>query len=247
MKNIIIKYLIITCFISLTACIDSVLDKRPLDIISEDVVWNDPNLVDSYIAGLYAQMYIFRFDAVSPAQGSWEQRSEHLNITNVSDEVGRAVWFDYTGGFKTGSLTISGGLLEWWDNAYSIIRNLNKLLENLPNSVNEPDFIESRVAEARFLRAFNYFALVKRYGGVPLITKEIPIDAPDEELYPIRDSEQKIYDFIISEMDAIEESVKSFNTYGRVSQGAVLALKSRAALYAGSIAQFGTVQLNGLL
>ncbi|MDR2774235.1 MAG: RagB/SusD family nutrient uptake outer membrane protein [Tannerella sp.] len=48
-------------------------------------------------------------------------------------------------------------------------------------------------------------------------------------------------------MDAVEESLKSLTEYGRASQGAALALKCRAALYAGSIAQFGTVQLDGLL
>ena len=246
MKNIRL-YLIMASIAVLTSCIGDVLDKRPLDIISEDVLWNDANLVDSYLAQQYSQMHIFRFDASLPTQGDWAERSAFLDVMNVSDEMGRGAWFDNGIWYKIGGLTISGGLLEWWDQAYAIIRQLNMLIEKLPQSANDADFIASRVADARFLRAFNYFALVKRYGGVPLITKEIAINAPEDELYPARNSEQEIYDFIISESDAIEEQVKSFTTYGRVSQGAVLALKCRAALYAGSVAQFGTVQLNGLL
>ena len=242
-------YLIIACFAGFTSCIDSILDKRPLDIISDDAVWNDANLVDAYLARQYRNTYIFRFDAVLDHMGDWWSRFNHLVVMEISDELGPPAWtaiYDASV-YKGGGLTITGGLLEWWESAYAIIRQLNVLIEKLPESGNDPDFIQSRVADARFLRAFNYFALVKRYGGVPLITKEIALNAPEEELYPVRHSEQEIYDFIIDEMDAIEEAVRSINTYGRVSQGAVLALKCRAALYAGSIAQFGTVQLNGLL
>lgn len=248
MKNINI-YLILMSLVGLTACINDVLDKKPLYMISDDVVWNDPILVDAYLAKEYEQMHIFRFDAPLDPKPAWLGRVSHLWATYVSDEVGPNLWGGVinANNYKRGGLDINGGLLEWWDQGYERIRMLNKLIEDLQVSNNDPGFIESRVSEARFLRAFNYFALVKRYGGVPLITKEIMMDAPEEELYPKRNSEQEIYDFIISELDDIEEFVKSFTEYGRVSQGAVLALKCRAALYAGSIAQFGTVQLDGLL
>ena len=251
MKNIVRFYLIAAIFAGFTSCFDDVLNKRPLDIISEYVVLNDAILVDSYLARQYELTHIFRYDAATVANnakgGSWPEHNAHLDVWFVSDELHESLWTENVDKYKKGGLNISGGLLEWWENAYLIIRQLNFLIEKLPESNNDPAFIASRVADARFLRAFNYFAMVKRYGGVPLITKEIAIDAPKEELFPTRNSEQEIYDFVISEMDDIEEAVRSMNTYGRVSQGAVLALKCRAALYAGSIAQFGTVQLNGLL
>lgn len=246
MKNVIL-YLIFASFVGLTSCINDILDKKPLDMISDNVVWNDANLVDSYVARQYSQMEIFRFDA-TPQSSYWDGRAAHLLVANISDEVGPGGWLiHYPSTEKGGGMNISGGFLEWWNQGYAIIRDLNILIEKLPVSNNDPAFIASRVAEARFLRAFNYFALVKRYGGVPLITKQIMVDAPKEELYAKRNSEKEIYDFVISEMDDIEVSVKSFTVYGRVSNGAVLALKCRAALYAGSIAQFGAVQLNGLL
>jgi hypothetical protein len=144
-------------------------------------------------------------------------------------------------------LTVNGGLLEWWEDAYSMIRSLNMLIEKLPESSNDPDFIASRVADARFLRAFNYFAMVKRYGGVPLITETLQLDSPEDRLYPVRNSEKEIYDFVIAELDAIEEDMKGLTEYGRASQGAALALQCRAALYAGSVARYGKIQLDGLL
>ena len=103
-----------------------------------------------------------------------------------------------------------------------------------------------RKAEARFLRAFNYFAMVKRYGGVPIITKETSIDAPDEEMYPKRSTEQESYDFIIDELTDIADRLEAKPEAGRAGKGAALTLLSRVALYAGSIQQFGKVALDGL-
>lgn len=234
--------------VMLTACND-VLDKKPLDIISNDVVIDDPTLVDAYIASLYAEMTVFKYDQAQYMPQFWPNRGGFQASTCMSDECGRIAWgvYDLTS-FKQGGITIHGGLLEYWELPYIIIRRLNELIEMLPNSSNSEAFIESRVAEARFLRAFNYFAMVKRYGGVPLVKKVLQLDAPKEELYPKRNSEQEVYDFIISEINEVEEALKGLPAkYGRATQGAALALKCRAALYAGSIAQFGTIQSQGLL
>ncbi|MDR1337298.1 MAG: RagB/SusD family nutrient uptake outer membrane protein [Tannerella sp.] len=252
MKNKWLYLIFIAGLLSLTpSCVDDVLDKKPLDIISEEVVWDDPNLVDAYLANTYSSMLIFRFDLANFAGWDWwASVFGFLASSTVSDESGNLVWW---GGFNafgykfSNGLTVSGGLLEWWEDAYSMIRRSNMLIEKLPESSNDPDFIASRVADARFLRAFNYFALVKRYGGVPLITETLQLDSPEDQLYPVRNSEKEIYDFVIAELDAIEEDMKGLTEYGRASQGAALALKCRAALYAGSIARYGKVQLDGLL
>ncbi|MDR1456405.1 MAG: RagB/SusD family nutrient uptake outer membrane protein, partial [Tannerella sp.] len=250
MKKILLYLICAAGLLSLTpSCVNDVLDKKPLDIISEDAVWNDPNLVDAYLAHKYARMSIFQFDRANfESVDYWAPFFAFAVSSTVSDESGSPLWgsVENAGGYKY-NLTVSGGLLEWWNDAYEIIRLVNMAIENLPESSNTPDFIASRTGEARFLRAFNYFALVKRYGGVPLITKVLQLDSPQEELYPKRNSEKEIYDFIIDEMDAIEEDLKGITEYGRAGQGAALALKCRAALYAGSIARYGKVQMDGLL
>ena len=146
-------------------------------------------------------------------------------------------------------ITNSGGILEWWENAYEINRVLNEFLEGMASSSLPDKYKEERVAEARFLRAFNYFFMVKRYGGVPLILHSQKISDPESELFAKRSSEKDVYDFILSEMDDIVGSLpaRAQTELGRPSKGAAMALKARAALYAGSIAQNGTVQLDGLL
>lgn len=92
--------------------------------------------------------------------------------------------------------------------------------------------------EIRFLRAYFYFELVRRYQRVPLITRVLSIDEVNNSK-PVG-SPQEIFDFIISECDEIKDELpvnyKDFKDkeYGRITKGAVLALKARASLYAAS-------------
>lgn len=247
MKKIILA--IFTSIILLNSC--DYLDKKPLDIISENDVWRDEALVESYLSNLYYEMAYFGNE--SPGV-EWTGDAYHhaFAINQVSDEC-VAQWRDWDetnrwNSFKYGNLKIGGGLLEWW--GYGPIRKINEFIEKLPGTPLSEEIKVKRMAEARFLRAFSYFAMVKRYGGVPLIIKVQTVDTPEEELYPARDKEETIYNFIITEINAIEndlhEVVPSVDL-GRPSKYAALALKCRAALYAGSIAQFGKVQLDGVV
>jgi hypothetical protein len=93
-------------------------------------------------------------------------------------------------------------------------------------------------AEARFLRAYFYFELVKRYGGVPLLGDKV-YGLTDNLALP-RNSFSDCIKYIVSECDAIKGSmltspIISANAYyGRATQGAAMALKSRVLLYAAS-------------
>lgn len=248
MKSIKIGKMLAVFLLVITASCD-ILDKKPLDMISDDVVWDDPTLVDAYLASQYSEMTVFKMDQQQKAGGGWGFKGSFQFVIDMTDETTQPAW-DLAGvtGYRTGGLNIDGGLMEYWETSYTINRRLNELIERLPNSTNEPEYIESRVAEARFLRAFNYFSMAKRYGGVPLVTKAIPMDAPAEEMYPVRNTEQEVYDFVISEINDIEEKLNGLpQDYGRATKGAALALKCRAALYAGSVAQFGKVEKNGLV
>lgn len=237
-------------FLALVSCNDMVLDKKPLDIISDADVWNDKALIDAYLTRVYYEMH---FLANESGGSLWDGDAfaPVFVVNEVSDEC-FPQWRDWNPSnafrFKYGSLTINGGLLEYW--GYNTIRTINLFIERIPGSPFSAEEIKAKVAEARFLRAFCYFAMVKRYGGIPLITKVQNITDPQEELYPARDKEETVYDFIISELDAIASDLPETATsgnLGRPSKYAALALKSRTALYAGSIAQFGTVQLNGVV
>jgi starch-binding outer membrane protein, SusD/RagB family len=150
---------------------------------------------------------------------------------------------------------------------YKAIRHANLFLEKtvdfrnmivqdtisnkLNYTINVDDFTKLR-AEARFLRAFYYMELIKRYGGVPIITKTL---TEQEALAVKRNNFQECVDFIASECDAAYPDLTNHyvnygipsgqtvgrgdggtdnNRLGRIEKPAALALKQRALLYAAS-------------
>lgn len=249
MKRIIL-FIVLVCVGAFTSCNKDVLNKRPLSIISDADVFTDPALINAYLTQVYSEMTFLGNDCSGIGQAG-DAAWNAFDINNVSDES-FPQWRDWNPSnaftYKYGNLNINGGLLDWW--GYGVIRKINEFLERLPTSPLSEEEIKAKLAEARFLRAFCYFSMAKRYGGVPLITNVQQATDPQEELYPARATEQQLYDFIIAELDAsvndLPETV-SGDDLGRPSKYTALALKSRAALYAGSIAQFGAVELGGVV
>jgi hypothetical protein len=259
--------------IAMTSCYD-VLDQIPTDRYSDVVVWNDPKLLEQHLAELYLCVPVMINDAPG-TKIEWGWGSQ-MNVDNPSsdpndEQYGYGFSAQFQGPLRTlevadearcsnapstqnmVTLKLDGILAnntkwQWWGNAYYTIRMLNHFIQYAGSSSIYK--IEERIAEARFLRAFCYFAMVKRYGGVPLITEVLELSDYSEKsmaLYPKRNTEKEVYDFILQETDEISKILPSSNEAGRANKWAALALRSRAALYAGSIAQFGTQQLNGLL
>lgn len=250
MKKIFILWGIIPLFTLMISCSKELLDKTPLDIITGDVVWKDQALVDADLTGAYSNMYVLEHDNDHHITSS-DPHFSVFAINCVSDEAWSThTWSFNANAYKNGGLKINGGLLEWWDAGYRVIRVLNEFIEKVPAAPLDASFKAERIAEARFLRAYAYFALVERYGGVPLITQVHSIDSPEDSIYPKRAPEQAVYDFVISECKDIANTlpeVQPATDYGRPSKYAALALACRAALYAGSLANFGTVGLNGVV
>ena len=237
-----IHILLLSTVLFITSCEDA-LDKEPLDIISDAAVWSDPVLIDTYLLQCYAEMVFPWETQYAPSGGrpdsffAWFPMNYQLTI---ADEAGRG----WTGVVKSNSIGPGGGKVEYW--SYPTIRRLNEFLEQLEPMDLDASYKSERKAEARYLRAHAYFNIVKRYGGVPLITKVSQLDDSEDILYPARNKEAEIYDFIISELDAIKNDLVGSQP-GRATKWAAVALKSRAAMYAGSIATWGNVKLDGLV
>lgn len=241
------RYLIIILFLTNWSCSEEILDRQPLDVMTENVVWTDPALISSYLNEIYRDVPFVFNDAVGVTDWRWTV-SRPFWATSLSDES-RVSWMKPDPDFKLGILTSTGGCLEYW--GYDVIRRTNDFIERVSasSSVDEA-FKKERISEARFLRAYMYFEMVKRYGGVPLITKLQKLDDPEEELYPKRNKEDEIYSFIMTECDACATDLPpsyAAGEYGRATKFAALALKSRAALFAASIAKWGQVQLEGVV
>ncbi|MFC2098574.1 RagB/SusD family nutrient uptake outer membrane protein [Bacteroidota bacterium] len=239
------KILIITLLGLLVSC-ESPLDKGPLGIISENVVWADQNLIDTYLGDLYNRCDF----------NSGEGQSD-IGLSAAEPCAGGycrtfGPWptgYAFTKGlFTAENGTGAGNVMEYWK--YDLVRDINSGIEKLedPENTLDEDYKDAALGELHWLRAFVYLEMVKRYGGLPIIKKPQSIDEPKEDLFLPRNSEEECYDFIAEECDLAESLLEGKKLdYGRATSWAALALKSRAMLYAGSIGEFGTMQLNGLL
>lgn len=228
-------FLIIICLsLSMNSCINDFLDRKPLDVISEDDVWGNANAIQAYMAGMYDNVFVEHHD--------WQLNAGFFS--HYTDEAMRS----YSWGAPY-SPTFGDNYIEQWE--YSKIRKVNEFIENIPYATIEEPLKEQFLAEAYYLRAFNYFVMAKRYGGVPLIKEAQQYDGSNiEELRVPRNTEDETWLFIAEDLDraitALPESYDATNQY-RATKYAAYALKSRAMLYAGSISRYGNVQLNGLV
>ena len=148
----------------------------------------------------------------------------------------------------------AGNSIPWWGglstaNNYQALRIVNDFLERLPATTFADNKKSNWLGEAKFIRAYYYFSMAKRYGGVPLITKVLPYSGAGDiaSLKVSRNTEKEVYDFILKELDEAVDLISPVSLRGRANKYVVYALKSRAMLYAASIAKYGTVQLNGLV
>ncbi|RPD51320.1 RagB/SusD family nutrient uptake outer membrane protein [Paracnuella aquatica] len=228
MKNI-IKYSIACALtLSMSACKKDWLDRQSQTLLVNEQVMNDPKL----IVGLLANFYD-RLPTDASLTSRWQQH------TSYDD----AVW---SGGGNAGdeerNNIVQYATDRWRIYDYALIRDINLAIENM-NAVGNRLTADQKLqfeAEFRFLRAYNYFEMVKRMGGVPIITTQLLIDDKGDVagLRKPRNKEAEVYDFIASEIDAIKDVIGNTGSPTRANKYTALALKSRAMLYAGSLAKY---------
>ncbi len=225
-----IKYFSLFIFILLVACDEDVLNREPLNKISANQVWMDEAMVKGYVTNLYSRFPFFDFE-----QGAWYNYSdEGTQSTGNSNNV------------TQGTVSRSSEAHPYWDYAY--IRDINIFLENIQTAEISESIKGQLEGEVRFIRAYVYFEMMKRYGGVPLVDVVVDPFSEIDEKYVVRATEEAIADFIDSECTIAAGMLPDVSTpRGRVNKWAALALQARTNLWAASIAKYSTVQLNGLV
>lgn len=221
-----------------SAC-DSILDREVVLSLTEDDVLTLYNNTQSRAVAIYNYLPS-GFRCVDGAM-----------MASASDEAEYTLETSSIQMFNVGSWNAKnnpdGG--SWWNNFRGIYL-VNHFLANSDNLdlemyrlnpddigheqyQNRLDNIKRWKYEVRFLRAYFYFELIKRYGGVPVITR--PVEIGDS--FP-RNTLDSCVNFIIKECDDIALGLPIKYTeqenLGRATRGAVLALKSRVLLYAAS-------------
>ncbi|QTD38452.1 RagB/SusD family nutrient uptake outer membrane protein [Polaribacter batillariae] len=231
------KYiLVIIALIAFTSCEDE-LDKTRLDVIGGDTVWQDEALINAYFANIYQNT---RLTARLPTNVS--TGGDYYIETTVSDE-GRwrgngGSYLAVTGDLGPGSDN-TRGLGYWGNGTWQLLRIINVAIKELENATSLTEtFRNTRLGQAHFFRAQWYFNKVKRYGGIPIIREPQDANLSGEELLVPRNTEKETYDFIEEDLNKAIVLLKGKSLHvSEVSLWAAHALRSRAMLYAGSIAE----------
>jgi hypothetical protein len=237
------KYLYIS--ILLTVCLSACrkLDIPPKNIIQDPDVFSSPQGIQAYMARIYSELPIedFRY---SPDMG--------LNffwiIKPTPATTGEALSRD-----QTSASSENFGDWHWdiWGGCYTTIRDCDYFIQTLPSYAK--NFTAAQVSawlgEAYFIRGMTYFALVKRFGGVPIVNTVLNYTpgSSASNLEVPRSSEKAVWDQVASDFDFAVANLPAVNTDyadgSRANKYVAAAFESRAMLYAGSIAKYNTVTL----
>ncbi|WP_109700303.1 RagB/SusD family nutrient uptake outer membrane protein [Chitinophaga deserti] len=198
-----------------TACNKDFLDREPLDAYNNDNIWKNEADLTAALNGCYK---------------GWEDVYNIIYLDCATDNgYNQWPWEGYTS-YGNGSITASDvDAANRW--SYTTIQKCNSFLENADKAQMEEAKKNRMKAEARFLRAYQYFTLTQLYGNVPLVTKTVTMqEANTIKQTPIGEVRQ----FILDELAAIAPQLDVSYTgkdIGRITRGAALALRARLNLY----------------
>jgi hypothetical protein len=201
----------------LFSCNKDFLERPPQNQLSEGTFWTSEKDAYAALNAIYQQIDGSDGDAYQDgstdnahAQYPWESNATTISLGDVTTSMN-----------------------EGW--SFDAIRRVNYFLENV-DRVPMDDVLKERFkAEARFMRAFRYFNMMNNFSNVPLITKTLTV----EESYVARSPKADVLKFVTDELTAITDvlppsySGGKNNEKGRITKGAVVALKARLHLYNG--------------
>lgn len=238
MKKNILSIFSLCALMGLSGC-NAFLELEPLDKVSPEQLLETEGGVKALLANIYTMIPMEDFNYRPNAgfnQRGYDGVNETTNLAFLTDEATRS----------DGGVGIGYEGFNYWP--YGDIRQVNIFMQNVEKakeagtiSVADADRM---TGEAHFVRAYMYYGLVKRYGGVPLIDKVQDDDyangGPGAVAVP-RSTELDTWKFVLNECTlaaaTLPDATSGSDLY-RVTKWAAYALKSRVALHAASVAKY---------
>jgi len=239
LKMKIFKYVFVAGALGLTAASCADMDLEPKGLLYDNVLMGSDNGIQKYLALIYQDLPVEDFN-----YGQNGDQKGYASNNNSGWHPGNQ-WQALKSSPASACLEATGRCTEYGDGwgywPYDRIRDINTLIEKLPQYYEEGSTeLNEHLAEARALRAFYYFGIVKRYGGVPIVRSVLDPLAPADELKQPRDTEYDCWKFIQEDLQfAMENGASDRSKVERMNRYGAAALMSRAMLYAGTIAKYG--------
>jgi hypothetical protein len=236
MKNIItiafICGIIFSLSVSCQKGIGEFLDKAPGIDVTEDTIFSSKTQIETFVAGTYL------WGLHSPyAYNDARNSGVYIGDMSVDCDEGKAgaTWLG-GGQWPIGSIISNNSNGDGRQSVrWNAIRRCNILIERIESVSNiEQSYKDQVKGEALFIRALNYFEMLKRYGGIPKVDKRFLLT---DSLFVKRSTIAESFNFIVKDCDnsALLLPPSYVSTLrGRATKGAALALKAKALLYAAS-------------
>lgn len=241
------KYIYLLALVGMfnTGCHD-LLDIKPTNKIPAEDLFKDPNGANAFLAGIYNDLPIedYMYMPGTNDNGSAGFNNPNGNIgnfwlANACDEAIQSQWGE------TGPGYILRG--DYFNKGYATLRNVNFLKNLIPTLEIEESEKDILKGEAAFMTAYIYFYLAQKFGGVPIIKslQEYDPNSPESLVVP-RSTEFDTWDYIMQQCDEAYANLPEERNDRRATKYVAMALKSRAALVAASVAKFGELApING--
>ena len=214
-----------------TSCSDNFLDEEPLAIPSSATLFADEAGAVRATNGIYA--HLRNWDVVGfPYFGIKELPSDDADVGSTpGDGSYPRLELINTFTYDPSVIEING----YWEGTYRGVNRANQVIYNVPD-IDMDETLKARlIAEAKFLRAFYYFDLVRAYGEVPLIDQVYTDPESARQAVP-KSPVADIYNFIIQDLTAAIDGLPVKSAYpmselGRATQGAAQGMLAKVYLF----------------
>src|SRR5690349_2767627 len=233
-----LKYSIffIIAFCSMTLSCKTYLDIPPMNVVQDKDLFSSASGMSVYLSRMYSQMPFedFKYSPQRQFFDDWLVTPGANEGSSLGRDAGTAMTSE--GSQRNGP---------YWTRAFNLLRDANRLLEVLPQY--KPGFGEGDynhfIGEGYFARAMVFYALAKRYGGVPLVTSVLNYpDVPADQLEVPRATEEETWNQVLADFDlAITNLNATSPKRGYANKFVAQAFKSEAMLYAGSVAKYNRI------
>ncbi|WP_291599701.1 RagB/SusD family nutrient uptake outer membrane protein [Bacteroides sp.] len=216
--------------LTFSSCSDYLsVDRYFNDRMTEEKLFEDKKYAEEWLAGVYSHLIKWNEDVCSKGH------TPH----NFSDDM---YFGDRTGLYRMlkYGLYNEDSFQSSWGDCYTAIRDASTFIRNIHRNkdLNEQEITDQR-GQARFLRAYYYWLLLRKYGPIPIIPNDGEIDYSDsyEDLALPRNSYDECSDYIAEELRMAAGELEKDRTsteIARATRGAALALRAKVLLYAAS-------------
>ncbi|MEO6978202.1 MAG: RagB/SusD family nutrient uptake outer membrane protein, partial [Mucilaginibacter sp.] len=217
------------CFIATAivfqGCKKTFLDVNPAGNVAATQFWKTPADATSAVSAMYANLH----EWTNIAFASIAVESMGSDDVNKGSTAADAAFMNDFHNFTANSG--EGQIADFWGGEYKTINFANQVLDNVPGITMDATLKARYLAEAKFVRAWAYFRLVRAFGDVPL---RLHVPKAASEYNIPRTPKAQVWAAIETDLtDAAAVLPQSYGAadVGRITKGAALALHAKAAMY----------------